>query len=210
MGGRCPDDSEFRCKAKRRSGERCARWAVRDSDYCPFHGGRTRKKIKVNVPRFYSKHLTKTLKKALERSLKQAPSRQLSLFEELALMRDAAGQTVALYSGALESGNTELITAATMLMRDALNDVRTMCESASRIAAASDAVMPIHNMVFIVQQVTKIIYNVLGDEGQEQAEAIAQALNNELLIDTGAPTGVTLTPESDVADMIDTVPRHER
>ena len=207
MPGRCTDDSDRRCKAHRRNGEQCHRWAMRESEYCPFHGGRQRKKLRLAPPRFYSAFLTTTLKKAVARSLRMSPQRQLSLLEELALSRDVCGQAAALYAAARETNKVELVTFAGEVMRDALDHVRTMCESASKVALASDDRISVHNIAFVVNQVVRVVYMVLGDEDADKAEAIAEALREELLLDDAAPSGVHLTPESDVADMIDSVPK---
>lgn len=206
MPGRPAEDDPRRCKAVRRSGERCRRWAMRDSDYCPFHGGRNRKRLKRGVPRFYSAFLGTTLRRAVSRSLRQSPALQFSLNEELALSRHVCGQAIALYSAAVETGKAEVIASASMVMRDALEHVRSMCESASRVALAGEDRISVHNLSFVVNQVVTVVYKVLGDEGAEEAHLIAQALQDELLVDDGRPVGTTLTPDADVADMIDTVP----
>lgn len=204
--GRPADDDARRCQARRRSGEQCRRWAMRDSKFCPFHGGRQRGKLRLAGPRFYSAFLKTTLKKAVARSMRASPAHQLSLNEELALVRHYAGQAVAMYGAAVETGRQELVAAAGTVMCEVLERVRAMCESASRLALATDDRVSVHNLAFVVNQVVHVVYKVLGDEDEDKAQAIAVALQEELLVDDGSPRGTTLTPEADAADMIDTVP----
>ena len=107
IGGQAIDfgDHPRRCQCFiKRKGRQCGRWALVNSNYCQLQFVRRSAKRDVKVghlPRFYSKVLSKTLASFIDDSLGSAPSEQMAVFEELALMRHAANQSVTLYDAVI-------------------------------------------------------------------------------------------------------------
>lgn len=107
-GGCPPDDHPRRCQAKARgSQDRCKRWALVGSNYCQFHGGRRTHTVKKGLPYRYSKHLGPKLREAVDEFLAQPHHDQISLYEELAMLRLAATQAIRLAEPALV-GNAKI------------------------------------------------------------------------------------------------------
>jgi hypothetical protein len=205
---------EWLCRAKRRNGKKCRKPALKGSHYCQLHGGRSRgKTVKVaHMPRFYSKHLTKSLSDALEDLTSVSPNEQLSLFEELALVRDAAGQAVAMYSICKEAYEQEpspkrgeILAAATMEMRGALDHVVKVCEAAARIDSQAKDKVSIHTLHFFIQQITRIAYDAFDDD--PRARAFEELLRTRIKLPQAGADGTVLTPDMDVQTMDSTVPQ---
>jgi len=201
-GGPPPEDSPYRCQAKRRCGEQCKRWALKESSYCQFHGGRGNSRTRTDhLPAFYAKRLTKTLQAAIEEQLEQAPHEQLQLFEELALMRVYARDAVILYNAAVDKGSEELRLSAGALMAQVLGDVAKMCQSASNVSLAGKDKVSIHNIEYVVGQIVRILYQTLDDE---DAQRVEERIRSDLKVYD--QTGTTITPDQDVLAMDATVP----
>lgn len=201
-----PDlDHPRRCQVKRRSGKPCRRWALRGSEYCALHGGRRRKNPTCQAPTVYSRFLTRSLRQAIEQQLERAPAEQLQLYEELAVMRRTALESVMLYDQALQSKKPELIDAATMLVRDSMNEVAGMAESAARVAASSAGKVDAAALAYVIQQVTKIAIGIFGEDDPKMKE-FARALREDVMLPDGSGDGTDLTPDADAEDMDDTIP----
>jgi len=209
-GGKCPPDHPRRCKALRHDRSQCERYALKDSNYCSFHGGRRADKHRVRIdhlPKFYSKRLGPTLTARLEELTGAAPSEQLSLLEELSLMRVLAGDTVALYDAAVGTEKTELVANAGMLLRDALRQVADMCEKAARVDALAKDKISIHHLSFVVNQIVRIAAEVFGDDTTRAAQF--EQLIRERVRLPSIQQGTLLTPDADVVDMDSTIPKGE-
>jgi hypothetical protein len=154
---------------------------------------------------FYSKHLTGTLKAYVETCTGIDPNDQLSLFEELALVRHLAGDSIRLYQGAQQSGKPELLSGATALMREALSHVVKTCEAAARIDALAKDKISIHNLTFLVEQIVRIAFKTLDEDDARRFEVMVRS---EIRIQSG-PDGTMLTPDMDVTAMDDTIPKEE-
>jgi len=206
LGGRA--EPQHQCKAtRRRDGERCTKFRLRGSEYCQFHGGRSRKSKKLiqtgHLPMWYKTVLNETLAQALEQATDAAPAEQLQIFEELALMRLAAKDAVALWSAAQESVNNETKAAAAEIMREALGAVVKTCDTAAKINAAATDKVSVHNIAHIVRQIVRIAHETMSDE--KDALAFEAAVRDQIVIQTG-PEGTTSTPDQTVEAMDDTVP----
>lgn len=200
-GGKPPYDHERRCQATRRCGLRCERWALKGSNYCQFHGGRRKGEGKYwtqSVSRFYKRALTKGLEEALADHLEQKPSEQLSLLEELALMREAASGHVRVYSAALETGKQETILAAGELMALSMQRVAEVCKSAATVANASDDKLTPQDVSYIIEQIIRISYDCFKDD--DRVNLFASRIRNELQLHE-KDRGTSITPDQEVIEM---------
>lgn len=206
MSGAPPINHPDRCQAKRRKGP-CFRWSLKGSKYCQFHGGRSAnnrfKSLKV-MPSFYGQKLGPTLTVYLEQSLAIDPSEQLSLLQEVALLRHRASSTVALYSAAIEKKvNPEAIASAADMMAAALTDVANMSKTAAAIRAANDDKIDAGDLNVFVQQILRIISHHLHDY-PDIAKDIEADMRNEIRMPVTKGTAPTPSEVSlDVASMDD-------
>ena len=225
-----PDDPR-RCKGKsrRRFGEQCPKFAMRGSNYCRHHGGAFIRKqqtepatlgdgLQSTMPRFYSKHLGKTLAAAIAEQEACGPDEQLQLYEELQLMRDVAGQAVQMYSVAREAiaqcdpSDTKKFNAlqvvainAGTLMQEQLARVVSIVETAARMRAlAKDNYSP-QQLHFVVNQLVRITAEVF-DNDVDKARLLDDAIKKHLKLPSLGTDGTNLTPDMDVQAMDATIP----
>lgn len=203
-----------RCQCRRKiwknrpheeGGDRCKRWAVKGRKYCKFHGGsRPVGQELMILPRFYSRHLTKTLEAFVNECLDADPSEQINLFQELALLRQSASHAVLLYGAAVDGVNitaeTKLATAA--LMRDVLREVADMCAKAAQVDAAMRDKVSVHNLRHLVNQIVRVAYDELT---LDDAKRFEKAIRERVRV-TDEAAGTTVTPDQDARDMDATVP----
>ena len=166
-----------RCKCARRNGyDLCSwhvRWVARISRP-KFENYKQRSaKVAASMPKFYSQYVTKTLGEMLDKCLELNPHDQLQLYEELALIRDVAGQSVAMYSAAKDIPDTnpkksELVAQAAELMKLQISEVVKTCEAASRVASNARDKVSIHQLHFFVDQVSRCAYEAFGDDPRER------------------------------------------
>lgn len=220
--------SPLRCQFIKRNGERCRRIACGGVRFCLTHRGRYHQRLAANrtkdcdLPRFYKRQMSKTLTAFVQECMESPPHEQLNLYEELALMRHAAQQAVAMYS-ACESlpdapsdtpqgkARAQATSMATEMMKTALRDVAEMTQKAASIDAVSRDKISIHHIAFVISQITRIMHRVLA-EHQDLAEELEREIRRQVQLPTGGATGVDLTPDKvleDVVDMDDTIPRLE-
>jgi hypothetical protein len=160
----------------------------------------------------YKRYLKPALTRALDEMLNTSPTEQLALFEELALIRDAAGQIVAGYSDIRERldaqpDNEKLKEAAIMsgaLMRDALKEVITACESAARVQATSKESVSAAHLNFFVEQIVQCAYQSFGDD--VKVDEFIKRVRTQIRVPTNHVEGTTITPDADVIEMDETVP----
>ena len=207
-------------------GTPCSTWACVGERFCRNHNkGRSKRKHGGTrrlhngkyrgkpMPRFYSKFLTRTLSDAVEEALAVSPKEQLQLFEELALIRDYAGQGVQLYSQAREAAAAhpdnaklqDLVVAAGGLMLDQLRSVINTCESAARIDAAAKDKVSVHTMHFFVDQIVRIAFESFGDD--ERAHEFERQIRTNIKLPSAGNEGTSLTPDMDVIAMDASVPK---
>jgi hypothetical protein len=204
-------------------GTRCGRLRMKGCNgYCRFHykwhtaehvGSDRKRAGNTNMSRFYRNHLTKSLADMLDDALSIDPGEQLQLYEELALMRDVAGQAVALYGISKDLAdkepnekNRERVLMAGQLMQGQLSEVVKICESASRIANARNNISP-DQLGFFVAQLTRCVHDVFGDD--PRVVLLDKVLKEQVRIPVdGASGGTTLTPDSDARDMDSSVPMY--
>lgn len=201
--GGAPNDERYQCHATRRCGIRCRKWALKGSKYCQFHGGRRSRDIPVRtaeLPVFYSHRLTKTLNEMVEDHLSLDPNEQLSLLQELALMRQAASEAVALYSAATKSDSSETRNAAAMIMVDALKNVQTMCQAATSVEATRKDRLDGFALKTVIAQVARIAYDCFGDT--EDARRFEDMLRETIKV-PGEVEAAKVSPDEQVRMMME-------
>lgn len=217
-------DNPKRCKTFiRRLGRKCRRWSVKGQIYCRFHGGlRTAANTVRNhhIPMFYSKTLGKTLGNYIDEALGQSPSQQMSVLEELALIRHPAYQKVQLYDAVLRKLEAETdpkkqeqlrnaVEAVSAAMVVDLKEVVKVAETAARIDAMAKDKVSVHSLGHIVNQLTRLLYDVCGDDNLVIAQAFEERARTEIRLPTNKINGTIITPDQEVLEMDDSVPRSD-
>lgn len=211
--GAPPIDAPYRCQAKRKSGKPCMQYALKGSNYCQFHGGRRPAGTRINhLPRIYSRVLNKTLGDLFEEFLNQDPSEQITLFEELALMRATSLDAIRLWSKAHEHEVTEknhdkimeLRLTAGNIMRDCLKDVQSMCESISNIDAKAKDKISAHQLLYVINQIIRMAHESFGND--PRVHLFEKLIRERIKVHAGEG-GTNLTPDQDVLEMDDSIPR---
>lgn len=186
------------------------------------------------MPRFYSRFLGPSLKSAFEELTGVTPAEQVEVLEELALLRDWAGQSVGQYAKlrdaqglvqekretadpadipALDRAAGQLaeqlgITGA--VMNDCLQQVVKVAESAARIQAAAKDKVPLSTLQLFINQIVMCAYKAFdGNESKERLQEFERMIREDLRLPTTGEQGTTLTPDQDVAEMDDCVPADE-
>lgn len=155
----------------------------------------------------YKQVLCTTLLKAVEDNLDAPVTSQLSLFSELALVREIACEPIGEYSFIIEKigklkaklaedgnkDNAAIIKAldvATQL-RDinaakavkALEIVKEFCDKAAKVDSLCREKFSVHSLHYVVAQMTRLIHDVLHDKGLDNiAEEIEVAVRENLVL----------------------------
>lgn len=199
-------------KLKRKNGGTCEALAIRGTPYCKYHGGRRLAK-KRNVVRAYgmtvelklfSRSLSSTLAARLSELANEPPEQQRSLWKELALMRELAGQSLQLYDAAQQSGKPEIIVPAASLLRDSVREVIDSCETAVKVDAMSNSVVSVAHFGAIIDQIVKSAILVFGDD--PRLADFERIVREQIKLPT-KEGGTTVTPTDDVLAMDSTIPR---
>lgn len=179
---------------------------------CPMHGGVQRQRAQAgtyviitrNLPQVYKRHLGPKLKDAVEQALGVDPDEQVSLYHELALMREYAGQYVAIYSAILEATGLDPVKRAEMIevagagMKNALLDVAAICEKAGRLQEKSKERFSVHDLKFVIDKIMMIHYKVAGNQ-PELVRAFADAIDQQLTLPGKGDQGTDLHPDETAA-----------
>lgn len=158
----------------------------------------------------YKQVLCTTLLKAVEDNLDAPVTSQLSLFSELALVREIACEPLGEYSFIIEkigklkaklaesnnNGNNDnaaiikALDVATQL-RDinaakavkALEIVKEFCDKAAKVDSLCREKFSVHSLHYVVAQMTRLIHDVLHDKGLDNvAEEIEVAVRENLVL----------------------------
>lgn len=229
-----PADHPRRCQHLRTYGAyigtRCKKWALKGATRCARHGGRTQQRFggKISTPKFvaqgtkglpvfYGKVLGKTLHDKLKELVEAPNHEQLNMREEVHLAKISAADMVQLYDGVstlLEScpddnqrkklAEAKLVTGAQM--RAVLGDVIDMCDKVVRIEAGLHDKVTIQNIVIIVNQISRLAYEVFGEEHMDKCLEFERRIKAEVRLPSEGPEGTTITPDQDVLEMDDTIP----
>lgn len=205
-GGRPPDNHPRQCQSNSKvARRRCRKWALKNRKYCQHHGGRQKAVSEKGMPHFYSKSLGPTLKAKFEALLESTYSEQLSLFEELAIARVMAEQSLGLLTNVVESKDKRITDNAKQLalvcVQESLEHVRDMAVAASKIDKEGDGKVSIAAVTLITVQITRAIFRVCGEEHKDIAVRIEKALATEVRLPTDRADlgvrrqGVDMLPE---------------
>ncbi len=208
LTGKPPADHARRCQAQsRHTRKRCWKWALKGVRTCAFHGGRTAQKYQRNGGRSslrYSKYLSKTLESKVEELTQGRHDSQLNLYDELALMRVMASDTIKLYDAALTKGKESTIANATALMQSALTEVRDMCLAASRVERDAEDKISARSISLFINQIVRCIQRVIPDD-----DALVMRLETDIRETVRLPeelAGTLLTPSQVVIEMDQSIP----
>jgi hypothetical protein len=136
------------------------------SNQCAFHGGKTALKHKVRIselPKFYSSTLKSTLAEAIEVSLNAPVVEQLSLLEELALMRGFANQAIILADAAM-AADVKAKECAIIYAIDMLKHVASLAEAATRCDKMAKDKVSVHDLNAFVHQMVRIAYETMPEK----------------------------------------------
>jgi hypothetical protein len=153
------------------------------------------------LPRHYAVHLTKTLAEAIEDSLALSPNEQLNLYEELALMRAVAKDACEVYD---LCRTPEQKSEGGVILRSAIKEVIATCEAAARVQAQAKDKLSIHNLSFVLAQVVQCAWKAFGDDIEKVQEFERLIRDTVKMPEAG---GTTRTPDQDVVEMDDSVPK---
>lgn len=192
---------------------------VRNHYYCGNDGKNISEHPLVNnLMPFYKRVLCCTLQKAVEENLAAPVTNQLSLLEELALVREVACEPLAEYSRVvqlIENTEAEMLSCdnpATKLtlikvldsakqvkentsrkVVAALEVVKEFCEKAARIDAMSRDKFSIHTLNSVVAQITRILSDELHSKNLDYiAVDVEEAIRTKLIMplpETSAASG---------------------
>lgn len=238
-GGRPPEGHPRQCTKVRRNGKRCGKWANRGSDRCESHPRSKSRDQRIGVrtehlPRFYRDRLTRTLTEVVDSMLGEPAHEQVGLYEELALLRDVAGQVVQLYGTARDARDEHeaalvdvspddeqgvaawqeradalegALAESAQMMVSQLNQVRDLATAIVRNEAVSKDKLSVHTLHGAMRQVVRIMYEVCGEENQHLAVQLEERVKAEVVLPVaGGTEGTDVTPDQDVLSMDDTVP----
>lgn len=222
-----PDDMR-RCQTIKKTGEQCRQWANGEFiplgySYCNWHGkslfARIRKgqagpkiwDVDRMKSKFYSKRLGPKLAAFVEESLAAPHNQQLALNEELALMREVAGNAISLYSAALElpdntKDKNQMLMNAALIMQESLKEVRATCKVAAEVDSMSRDKFSLVHLQDIVNQISKMVYLCFDDVAPERVKAFDNMLTEQLRLPTSGIQGTTLTPDQDATEMDCSIP----
>src|SRR5262249_51777928 len=137
----------------------------------PIYNGRVSSLQGRNMPPIYRHYLRKTLSHAVSELCAMPPNESLQVFEELALMRDAAGQAVALYGVARDIANAKPddiqarrnAVEAAAIMREALMQVVKVVDRAASINSQAKDKVSVYMLQHFVDQIVIHAHECFGD-----------------------------------------------
>lgn len=213
--------SPKRCVAISKStGQRCKSLRKCGYDRCNKHIFNF-SKTRFNKMSRYAKSMGTTLTQKVA-ELQSADHPIHSLRDELDFARVLAGDVIALYEAACQTPDEAKREAnksmASALMVNALNNVRDMATAYVKIEKEYGAAMSVEQTQILVSKFAQLMDRVLkeavrdGKLDDTQAKLMCirmQELVEDRLVVSNQPHGTTLTPDQDMRDMIDSVPRFE-
>lgn len=151
----------------------------------------------------FRRYMSQTLQQKLDMFLDESHEEQLSLYEELAMMRVIATDNVKLYDAAVGTGKPEIIQLAAETLREGLNSIATMVKHCSDLESKATDKVSARQLNLFVLQICKAVSRIVKDEN------LAREIINEINDSVRFPTegvGTTLTPDQQASSMDDTVP----
>jgi hypothetical protein len=196
-----PSKQEFRCQAKcRRTQEQCGKYALKGSNYCQFHGGRSGRPRKKGLDLFYANHLKGTLRERLEAWATLPHNEQVKLYEELALSRSMALEACKLAEKALASGDDKLKLLAGSAMRDAIGFVTETAMAVSKLESMATDKLSLNAIDLYVTQICRVIANHVPEE---TARLIEAEIKESVQLPLGAKDELAAPPAESALEMDD-------
>jgi hypothetical protein len=154
----------------------------------------------------YSKYLSKTLAEKLEDFANLSHSEAVSLYEELAVARTAAVQSLQLAGPVLEGKVKDEQTSALAMscLRSSMDHVKELCLAISRIEKDAEDKLSLGAVHLFTTQIVRAIYRVCGEDVELAKKIEAEIRNNVRVPDAGvAPnvSGTAVTPDQMVQMM---------
>lgn len=177
-------------------------------NYCSIHFRMQLKKERGKLMR-YEKGMSDALKDFVGGELDKDPDEQVSLKEELALMKHVCLQGVALYDMSAKVGTKEAL-AAGQILKQSLQDVANLTVLAQKVDLNASKHITAASLQFMIENVVKIMYDhlrPLGGAGIEIGQRIEEEMRKKINVED--LSGTTITPDRDVIDMDDSIPRLE-
>jgi hypothetical protein len=176
----------------------------------------------------YADHMSPSLRACVEQATLALPTEQVMLFAELELTRQAAAQTVKLFSDRREklaslpaTATAEQRQDATMqlcqagaLMAQQMDAVGVMSQRAANIEALAADKFSVHNLHLVVEQICDIARHVFSKLPVDLAKTLTSeftfAVQNHVKLQAdNARRGTNLLPDQTVLDMDATVPEYK-
>jgi len=163
------------------------------------------------LPKFYSSVLTKTLKDRLTDILSESTEDQVSVLEELGLMRESAGVSVEMFGKAhsmwVKDKDNAKLREATMfagaVMHDSLEKVTKCAKTASDIKNNTKTNFSVGDLYDVVGQLVRLMHDVCGTENRRIAEVFEQRVEAEVSF---IQQKTRITPDMTVMSMDDSIP----
>jgi len=136
------------------------------------------------MARFYSTHLGKTLKDAVDRVASEPVNRALTLYDEIEVSRATATQAIALAAAAFDSSksNPAIRALACTTVHEALEHVSKLVARAARVESLAEDKLSLGTVDHFVSQVVSVVWDVLGEEHEDLAEAIDRGVRERVRI----------------------------
>lgn len=117
--------------------------------------------------KFYLEKLRPTLMEAVESAVRDAPVvEQLSLLDEVALVRHASSHSLEMYQDAVDSGKPQTIMLAAELLKSSMLEVAEIVKVAANVEDVKSRVVDSfsHAMGHVITQVMQCLTEVYGDD----------------------------------------------
>lgn len=216
---------EYQCTFIKKDGTRCRKWRIKGTDRCNTKRHQ-RRGYEYNVgvkhlPRLYARAMTKTLRERVDDQLAATHDQQIELYEELALMRESATESVRMYALVAERIDeirergeevpAKLAQArdhSAALMAEHLEKVKEYALGIARVRSLTKEKLTSHALYGVVHQVARMMYEVCGEEHEDIARRLESRMRQEITLPGDAESeGTNITPDVDVLEMDELVPR---
>lgn len=161
--------------------------------------------------RFYEKRMGPKLAAFVEECILQPESDQYNLSQELAIARDLMGEALELYEKAKLLPDTNphkgnRLATAGALMASAMKEVRETCRVGSEAFNNAKDKYSVHTLLDVVAQIKRMIRSCF-DYDEDGLQRFDMLLTERLALPKIGADGTTITPDSDVMQMDDSIPR---
>lgn len=168
---------------------------------------------------FYDQHLSPKLLAVVSAMQQRDPHEQISVYTELALMRENAGHAVALYSAAREAHDNnpteqsqQRVISAGAIMAEALDSVVDTCAKAAKIGEKQKERYSIHDLKYIIERMLVLHGNMLQELDLDEKtrdqinDSFQELVSRDLVLPDEASQGTTLTPDMTAREFDASIP----